>query len=124
MVFLKSKPRINVEHNKLLIAVFLLLINSSSALAAEDTDFDTDTDDEIDFFTLTIENDIIAGDDGGYTNGLAVSWANCQPGGEMLNRWPTRHIDTDLGGDIQDAGRLHTLDLREIMAKNSKEVFT
>jgi len=30
----------------------------------------------INFATLTIENDIIAGDDGGYTNGLAFSWAH------------------------------------------------
>jgi len=30
----------------------------------------------VNFATLTIENDIIAGDDGGYTNGLAFSWAH------------------------------------------------
>ncbi len=30
----------------------------------------------INFATLTIENDIIAGVDGGYTNGLAFSWAH------------------------------------------------
>lgn len=31
--------------------------------------------DGLEFITLTVENDIIAGDDGGYTNGIAVSWA-------------------------------------------------
>jgi hypothetical protein len=43
-----------------------------------------------DFFTVTLENDLFAGKDGGYTNGFGVTWAHGGLGefnGENLPRW-------------------------------------
>jgi len=49
--------------------ILLLSLVSMPLFAAEDQISSTD------WVTLTLENDIIAGDDGGYTNGLGISWA-------------------------------------------------
>lgn len=61
----------NSQSIKMRSSIWLVLI-----LAGVYSQFGCADDSGVDFFTLTMENDIIAGEDGGYTNGLAVSWAN------------------------------------------------
>jgi hypothetical protein len=70
---IKGKVVIQLNnHTKLAIFISLLFVWGSAQGAATNNDEDK----TVNFATLTIENDIIAGDDGGYTNGLAFSWAH------------------------------------------------
>ena len=59
--------------NWLLIA--FLVFGSAELVAADDIPFAEQELEEPDtFVTITLENDLFAGRDGGYTNGLGVSW--------------------------------------------------
>lgn len=77
----RSKPGSGVRAvTKRLCAVLVVLSLVAGAARSEDS---THTE----FFTVTLENDLFAGKDGGYTNGVAVTWAH---GG--LNEFTEKNI--------------------------------
>ena len=65
---------------KRLCAVLVVLSLVAGAARSEDSP-------HTEFFTVTLENDLFAGKDGGYTNGVAVTWAH---GG--LNEFTEKNI--------------------------------
>ncbi|WP_251357976.1 lipid A deacylase LpxR family protein [Kangiella sp. TOML190] len=59
----------------LLLSTFVSMLFSTSVSYADDQDDKNSKDSQINSWTsVTIDNDIIVGGDGGYTNGLMISW--------------------------------------------------
>ena len=102
-----------IRHQAFWLACLLLYSLCCSLAAAEEEQFDR-------WFSLTLDNDLFTGTDGGYTNGLYASWFTVVPEGQASHEVPWYFwIQSKLINPDATARQLHIHNVSQTMVTPS-----